>query len=98
MIAELDATISELGDERDLFSTGDTVSEGHTSATSRRLLLPSVPDFNGEKLDDDDAFSRWIRKLEKHTEICRWSLREKLLQFELHLVGRAEVVYCCRST
>ena len=57
------------------------------------MSLSSVPDFNGEKLDDEDAFSRWIRKLEKHAEICRWSVREKLLQFELHLVGRAEVVY-----
>ena len=59
----------------------------------RRLSLTSVPEFNGEKLDDEEAFNRWIKKLEKHAEICRWSVREKLLQFELHLVGRAEAVY-----
>ena len=90
----MEVTISEAGDERDLLlSSGDSIGEGRTSATARRLSLPSVPDFNGEKLDDEDAFSRWIKKLEKHAEICRWSVREKLLQFELHLVGRAEVVY-----
>ena len=50
--------ISESGDDQDLlFSTGDAIGEGRTSATSRRLSLPSVPDFTGEKLDDEDAFS-----------------------------------------
>ena len=37
-IAELEATISELGDKRDLLlSTGDSVGEGRTSAIPSRL-------------------------------------------------------------
>ena len=95
-IAELEAAISESSDGGGgdlLLSTSDSVGEGHPSVAPRRLSLPSVPEFNGEKLDDEEAFNRWIKKLKKHAEICRWSVREKLLQFELHLVGRAEAVY-----
>ena len=51
-ITELEAMISESGDKRDLLLfSGDSIGEGRTSATARRLLLPSVLDFNGEKLD-----------------------------------------------
>ena len=83
-VADKEAKISKSGEgeERDLLlTTGDSVGDGRTS---RRLLLLSIPEFNGEKLDDEDAFNRWIKKLEKHAEICQWSVREKL-QFELHL-------------
>ena len=33
------------------------------------------------------------RKLLCHAELKRWTEREKLLQLELHLVGRAELMY-----
>lgn len=32
-------------------------------------------------------------KLEKYAELQRWSPRDKLLQFELHLTGKAESIY-----
>ena len=92
-IAELEATASEAGDEGggDLIPTVADTDGGRS--TSRRIPLPTIPEFNGEKCDDEDLFSRWTKKLEKYSEIGRWSEREKLLQFELHLVGRAEAVY-----
>ena len=34
-----------------------------------------------------------MHKLLRHTELEKWTEREKLLQLELHLVGRAEQVY-----
>ena len=92
-IAKLEATASEAGDEGggDLIPTVADTDGGRS--TSRRIPLPTIPEFNGEKCDDEDLFSRWTKKLEKYSEIGRWSEREKLLQFELHLVGRAEAVY-----
>ena len=67
-----------------LLSAGESVGEvGRLSVAPRRLSLHSVPEFNDEKLDDEDAFNRWIKKL---AEICLWSVREKLLQLEFHLL------------
>ena len=34
-----------------------------------------------------------MRKLERCAEVDRWSDWEQLLQFELHLTGRAEATY-----
>ena len=52
-----------------------------------------MPAFDGDNREDVDALGRWLAKLEKHTELLRWSERTKLLQFKLHLTGRAEHVY-----
>ena len=48
---------------------------------------------NGDNREDVDALGRWLAKLEKHAELLRWSEYTKLLQFELHLTGRAKCVY-----
>ena len=66
--------------------------ENEPTLSRRKLTVPSLPKFSGDKLDDD-SFDRWIRKLQRHAELERWTEREKLLQLELHLVGRAEQVY-----
>ncbi len=55
----------------------------------RKLTLPSFPEFSGDR-SDDDAFDRWVWKLSRHAELGKWTDREKLLQMELHLSGRAE--------
>ena len=52
-----------------------------------------MPAFDGDNRKDVDALGRWLAKLEKHTELLRCSECTKLLQFELHLTGRAERVY-----
>ncbi len=76
-------------------SVSPTLEEGPASAGGqvRRLRLPTLPKFSGEDRDDADALPRWLRKLEKHAEVEQWSKREKLLQFESHLTGRAERTY-----
>ena len=93
-IAELEATTSDASDvgEGDVLPIV-TVPTDSGRAVSRRIPLPPIPEFNGEKVDDEDSFGRWTKKFDKHSEIGRWSEREKLLQFELHLGGRAEAVY-----
>ncbi len=59
---------------------------GHTQAV--RMTLPRIPMFTGkEKTSEEDTFERWVHKLEWHTELERWSKREKLVQLELHLSG-----------
>ena len=50
------------------------------------------------KTANEGAYERWIKKLEKHAELQAWTDREKLLQFELHLTGRAESTYEVLST
>ena len=65
---------------------------GAGPAVARKLTLPTLPRFGGEK-QEEDAFERWTRKLLRHAELERWTEREKLLQLELHLVGRAEQLY-----
>jgi len=93
-IAEFEATTSDASDvgERDVLPIV-TVPTDSGRAVSRRIPLPPIPEFNGEKVDDEDSFGRWTKKFDKHSEIGRWSEREKLLQSELHLGGRAEAVY-----
>ena len=57
------------------------------------MKFPPLPSFNGESREDVDALNRWLTKLGKHAELMCWSERTKLLQFELHLAGRAERTY-----
>ena len=63
---------------------------GPVSSSGRmvRLSLPILPTFLGEECrDDEDLFQRWVRK---YAELESWSDREKPVQLELHLKGRAE--------
>ena len=64
----------------------------HKVSDEKPLKLPPLPTFDGANRDDIDALGRWLTKLAKHAELLRWSERTKLLQFELHLSGRAERV------
>ena len=63
------------------------------SGRGNRLRLPSLPKYSGDDREDVDSLRRWLAKLEKHAELLGWTEREKLVQFELHLTGRAERVY-----
>ena len=65
--------------------------EGAAKVT-RKVTLPSIPRFSGEKVEDG-AFERWTKKLLRHAELEKWTEREKLLQLELHLTNRAEQLY-----
>lgn len=61
---------------------------------THRLRLPALPKFSGADVDkDSDSYTRWIKKLERHAELQKWSEHEKLLQFELLLTEKAEQVY-----
>ncbi len=76
--------------------THDDSAEGIGRAhTGGGMKLPPLPDFSADKLagHESEAYERWLRKLMKHAELQHWSEREKLLQFELYLVGRAERIY-----
>ena len=68
-------------------------SKGKSAHVPESLKLPPLPAFDGDNREDVDALSRWLAKLGKHAELMQWSERTKLLQFELHLTGRAERVY-----
>ena len=77
-------------------SAGGSTEQGRAHArTGGGMKLPALPNFGADKLSDHEgeAYGRWLRKLTKHAELQGWSEREKLLQFELHLVGRAEQIY-----
>ena len=63
------------------------------SPDDKRMRLPALPKFSGDDSEDGSAFDRWARKIDKHAELEGWSDRQKLLQFELHLFGKAERVY-----
>ena len=72
-------------------STPEKVESGGRAG---RMTLPSLSTFSGEESKDDgETFDRWVRRLEKHAELERWSEREKLLQLELRLKGRAERLF-----
>ena len=58
-----------------------------------RGKLPPLPEFRGDPPLDEDGYQRWLRKLARHAELQGWTGRNKLLQFELHLGGRAEQIY-----
>ena len=72
--------------------TKQDVVDGGSAKVTRKVTLPSLPRFSGEKLEDG-AFERWNRKLLRHAELEKWTEREKLLQLELHLTNRAEQLY-----
>ena len=55
--------------------------------TSKKMTLSTLPKFNG----DGDAFDRWLCKFSHYLE--QWTERQKLLQLELYLSGRAQQVY-----
>ena len=79
------------GDEHSTSSTQG--SEGvNPELPTRKLTLPPLPKFTGDKADED-AFERWTRRLSRHAELEKWTDREKLLQLEIHLAGRAEQIY-----
>ena len=54
--------------------------------------------FSSEDTEDEGAFSRWLRKLERVAWLYKWSDVEILVQFELLLAGRAEELYEFFST
>ena len=53
--------------------------------TSKKMTLPTLQKFNG----DGDAFDHWLRKFSHYAELEQWTERQKLLQLELYLSGRA---------
>ena len=63
------------------------------AATSRATRLATLSQFSGDDSEDPGGFVRWLRKLERMGELHSWSDREKLIQFELLLSGRAERIY-----
>ena len=56
-------------------------------------LSETLTKFSGEDTEDEGAFPRWLRKLERVAGLYKWSDGEKLVQFELLLTGRAEKLY-----
>ena len=68
--------------------------ESHRTGLRHRLHSTLLPYYNGEDAAaDDGAFDRWVKKLKRCAEIDGWNDREQLLQFELHLTGKAEATY-----
>ena len=55
--------------------------------------LPPLVMFGGKGQDDGEAFNKWCCKLDLFAQLKKWNKQDKLLQFELHLTGRAELVY-----
>ena len=55
--------------------------------------LPPLPMFGGADTDNGDALQRWVNKLQCHAQLQQWTGHEALLQFELHLAGKAELLY-----
>ena len=65
-----------------------------SDARSCTIRYPQLPKFSGEgEQEDFECYQRWLRKLDRAAELQRWSGREKLIQFELLLTGKAERVY-----
>ena len=56
-------------------------------------LSETLTKFSGEDNEDEGAFPRWLRKLERVAGLYKWSDEEKLVQFELLLIGRAEKLH-----
>ena len=84
-----------LGDSADPSDTSAErtgIHEHLGTGLRHRLHSTLLPNFNGEDADDG-AFDRWVKKLQRCAEVDSWSDREQLLQFELHLTGRAEATY-----
>lgn len=53
------------------------------------MTLLTLQKFNG----DGDTFDNWLQKFSHYAELEQWTERQKLLQLELYLSGRAEQVY-----
>ena len=49
--------------------------------------------FGNAEGDDGDALHHWVKKLHRYVEMQHWTAHETLLQFELHLTGKAEFLY-----
>ena len=68
--------------------------ESHRTGLRHRLHSTLLPYYNGDDAAaDDGAFDRWVKKPKRCAEIDGWNDREQLLQFELHLTGKAEATY-----
>ncbi len=79
---------------RNRIAETQTMAEAGGRSLPCRTKLPSLPYFGaGDKRNDDEAFDRWVRKLERYTELEQWDEWCKLVQFELHLSDRAERLY-----
>ena len=91
------------GTEENSGGLGTSVGGGSRESSDMHLEVQSehaskseatpLPAFDGDNREDVDALGRWLAKLEKHAELLQWSECTKLLQFELHLTGCAELVY-----
>ena len=95
--------------ERTPSNTGSTVTEGTRIISHRPALpvqadklfgegsqitgLSQLPMFGNKGQDDGDSYNRWLHKLDRHAAWQKWSPREKLVQFELCLTGKAEQLY-----
>ena len=65
-----------------------------STARSCTNRYPQLSKFSGEgEQEDPECYQRWLRKLERVAELQQWSEREKLIQFELLLTGKAERMY-----
>ena len=64
-----------------------------SAGPTQQISLPPLSKFNGKEHDNGDAFDRWSRKLCQYAELQKWTERDVLLQFEFHLMGRAEKIY-----
>ena len=62
------------------------------AAAVRKMTLPSLPRFSGEKAENG-SFERWIKRINCHAEPEKWTEWEKLLQLELHVCGKAKQLY-----
>ena len=90
VIAELRAQVGGLAIGTE---ARDNAGAGSGRDGGRSMKLPSLPTFDLKDKMEAGAYNRWLAKLEKYAELQRWSARDKLLQFELHLAGKAEGVY-----
>ena len=90
--AVVDSSRAETG-RGSLESVGTTARQDRVARGM--VKLPPIPEFSVDNSShhDGEAYGRWLQKLAKHAELQRWSEREKLLQFELYLAGKAESVY-----
>ena len=58
----------------------------------RKVSLPALPQFSGDKPEGGE-YKRWTKRFLRPAELENWTEREKLLQLELRLQGRAEELY-----
>ena len=85
------STLASAGGDSTVSPAPSDVSDGQH--VLHKMRLPALTKMNREDRENSDSFDLWLQKLEKHAELEHWSERQKLLQFELHLVGRAEKIY-----